>query len=118
MRAAEVGDPLHERLLGLGCRGPAPLVGASDSDLPLLPKAGDQAADCARREAEFRGDGGDIVALLEAPPESLTEGDRNGTRHGKPSLRKVGKTVSPRVYARHETRPNFVSQLSAIPHVA
>jgi hypothetical protein len=65
-----------QRFGGLGCRGPAGLVGGDDSRRARPAQAADQAADSAGLEVEGRGDGRDILAGLEAPPDGLTDGHR------------------------------------------
>jgi len=65
-----------QRFGGLGCRGPARLVGGDDRRRARPAEAAGPAADGARLEVEGRGDGRDILAGLEAPPDGLTDGHR------------------------------------------
>jgi hypothetical protein len=76
MLPPQVHDGSDQRLGGPGRRGAACLVRGGDRGLAGLPEAARQAADGAGLEVEGRGDGRDILAGLEAPPDGLTDGQR------------------------------------------
>ena len=76
MLPPQVDGGSDQGLGGLGCRGPARVVGGGDRRLARPAEAAGQAADGARLEVEGRGDGRDILAGLEAPPDGLADGHR------------------------------------------
>jgi hypothetical protein len=85
--AAQVQSRLHEGFRRFRCRGPTTAIGGHHRGLSLLTEALNQRADGAWGEAQCHGDGGAILTVVEAPPDGLAYGYRDGTRHGMSSDR-------------------------------
>jgi hypothetical protein len=83
----QVQSGLHEGFRRFGGRGPTTAIGRHHRGLSLLTEALNQGADGAWGQAQCHGDGWAILTVVEAPPEGLAYGYRDGTCHGMSSDR-------------------------------
>ena len=85
MVATRLEDGLHEGLGGFGGRPAAGLVRRRQRVEAAVLKPTPQVTHRAWGQAEGLGDGGNILPVLEPLPDRLTDGKRNGARHGSNS---------------------------------
>ena len=71
MLPPQVEGGSDERIGGLGCRRPAPVIRRGQGGRIAVTEAVEQAADRARGQVEGAGDGGAILAILIATPDGL-----------------------------------------------
>jgi hypothetical protein len=88
MIATHLEDGLHEGLGGFGGRPAAGVVRRRQRVEAAVQKPTPQVTHRACGQAEGRGNGGNILPVLEPLPDRLTDGEGNGARHGSNSGRK------------------------------